>query len=45
MPPAWIKSEDSHVSVCQVRGVSDKDGTSSEGKMQKAERREGCQLC
>lgn len=45
MPPAWIKSEGSRVSVCQVRGVSDIDGTSSEGRTQKAELREGCQLC
>lgn len=45
MPPAWIKLEDSRVSVCQVRGVSDKDGTCSRGGDQKAELREGCQLC
>lgn len=46
MPPVWIKSEDSRVSACQVRGVSHKDGASSrEGRNQKAEHREGCQLC
>lgn len=42
MPPAWIKSEASRVSVCQVRGVSDKDGTSSTERNQKAELRESC---
>lgn len=31
MPPVWIKLEDSRVYVCQVRGVSDKAGTSSTG--------------
>lgn len=45
MPPAWIKSEGSRVSACQVRAVSDKDGTSSTERSQKAELRESCQLC
>lgn len=45
MPLAWIKSGDSRVSVCQVMGVSDKDGVCSRGRNQRAEHREGCQLC
>lgn len=36
MPPVWIKSEDSRVYVCQVRGVSDKDGASSKGGKKKS---------
>lgn len=34
MPPAWIKLEDSRVSVCQVRAVSDKGRVSRRAKIQ-----------
>lgn len=39
MPPVWIKLEDSRVSACQVRGVSDWEGASRKAGGKKRTRR------